>query len=167
MTKEERSLAARTANVERRSNMEVAIDSRLLGVAITIFILILTIKIELLSYTIMTAQLILSMPFLMAAMISNSKIVNQRTLKSYHIINRITSAVAIAFLFNTLGLMVAKYISFVIGIIFFVIFIILLIFLMFIDLDKSTVTNKMMTEILMIFLMVFLGLLPALGYYGI
>jgi hypothetical protein len=165
--KEEETLAAKTANVERRSNMEVAIDSRLLGVAITIFILILTIKFELLSYTIMTAQLILALPFLMAAMISNSKIVNQRTLKSYHVINRITSAIAIAFLFNTLGLMVAKYISFTIGIIFFGIFILLLVALIFIDFDKSTVINKIMTEVLMIVLMIALGLLPALGYYGL
>jgi len=165
--KEEKIPAAKTADIERRSNMEVAIDSRLLGVAITIFILILTIKFELLSYTIMTAQLIMALPFLMAAMMSNSKIVNPRTLKSYHVINRTTSAIAFAFLFNTLGLMVAKYISFTIGIIFFVIFIVLLVALIFIDLDKSTIKNKLMTEILMIALMISLGLLPALGYYGL
>lgn len=161
--KEEGLPTAKSANVERRSNMEVAIDSRLLGVAITIFILILTIKSDLLSYSIMTAQLILSLPFLMAAMISNSKIVNKHTLKSYHVINRITSSIAIAFLFNTLGLLVARYISFRIGVFFFMIFIVLLFALMFIDLEKSTMVNKLMTEVLMIVLMVLFGLLPALG----
>lgn len=158
--------AVRLGSFERRSSMEVTIGSRLLGVAITIFILILTIKFELLEYTIMTAQLIMSLPFLMAAMISNSKIVNQRTLGSYRILNRITSAIASAFLFNTLGLMVAKYISFTIGILFFAVFIILLITLIFIDLDKTTVQNKLMSEVLMITLMIVLGLLPALGVYG-
>lgn len=165
--KEEKIPAARTASFERRSSMEVTIGSRLLGVAITIFILILTIKFELLSYTIMTAQLILALPFLMAAMISNSKIVNQRTLSSYHIVNRITSAIASAFLFNTLGLLVTRYISFTIGIIFFILFILLLIVFIFIDLDKTTITNKLMTEVLMIAIMIVLGLLPSLGYYAV
>jgi len=157
----------KTESFERRSSMEVTIGSRLLGVAITIFILIVTIKIELLAYTIMTAQLILALPFLMAAMISNSKIVNQKTLSSYRILNRITSGIASAFLFNTLGLMVAKYISFLIGILFFVIFIVLLIILIFIDLDKTTIENKLISEVLMIALMILLGLLPALGLYGL
>jgi len=156
----------KTESFERRSSMEVTIGSRLLGVAITIFILIVTIKFELLAYTIMTAQLIMSLPFLMAAMISNSKIVNQKTLGSYRILNRTTSAIASAFLFNTLGLMVAKYISFWIGILFFVIFIILLTILIFIDLDKTTIENKLVSEVLMIAIMIFLGLIPALGVYG-
>jgi hypothetical protein len=165
--KEEKIPAARTASFERRSSMEVTIGSRLLGVAITIFILILTIKFELLSYTIMTAQLILALPFLMAAMISNSKIVNQRTLSSYHIVNRVTSAIASAFLFNTLGLLVTRYISFTIGMIFFILFILLLVVFIFIDLDKTTITNKLMTEVLMIAIMIVLGLLPSLGYYAV
>ncbi|MEM2956252.1 MAG: hypothetical protein QW041_01605 [Candidatus Pacearchaeota archaeon] len=165
--KEEKIPVIKTESFERRSSMEVTIGSRLLGVAITIFILIVTIKIELLEYTIMTAQLILALPFLMAAMISNSKIVNQKTLGSYRVLNRVTSAIASAFLFNTLGLMVAKYISFFIGILFFIIFIILLVFLIFIDLDKTTIQNKIMSEILMIVLMLALGLLPALGFYGL
>ena len=164
--KEEKVPAIKTESFERRSSMEVTIGSRLLGVAITIFILIVTIKSELLAYTVMTAQLILALPFLMAAMISNSKIVNQKTLGSYRILNRVTSAIASAFLFNTLGLMVAKYVSFVIGILFFVIFILLLIVLIFIDLDKTTTQNKLISEVLMIVLMITLGLLPALGLYG-
>jgi len=152
--------------VGRRSSMEVAIGSRLLGVAMTIFILILAIKSELLSYTIMTAQLVLAIPFLMAAMISNSKIVDDNTLKRYLIVNRITSAIASAFLFNTIGLLVAKYVSLTIGIIFFSVFIVLLLVLVFIDLDKTTLRNKMMSEILIIILMIVLGLLPALEYYS-
>lgn len=153
--------------VGKRSSMEVAIGSRLLGVAITIFILILTIKSELLSYTIMTAQLVLSIPFLMATMISNSKIVDEQTLCRYRVINRITSAIASAFLFNTIGLLVTKYVSLVIGIIFFLAFIILLTMLVFIDLEKTTFKNKLMNEILMIAMMIALGLLPALEYYVI
>jgi len=152
--------------VGRRSSMEVTIGSRLLGVAITIFVLILTIKSELLSYTIMAAQLVLAVPFLMAAMISNSKIVDDNTLKRYLIVNRITSAIASAFLFNTIGLLVARYVSLIIGIIFFSAFIVLLLILVFIDLDKSTLKNKMMNEILIIILMLVLGLLPALEYYS-
>jgi len=149
-------------HVSRRSSMEVTIGSRLLGVAMTIFILILTIKSELLSYTIMTMQLVFAIPFLIGAMISNSKIINRQTLTRYLVLNRVTSAIASAFLFNTIGLLVAKYVSELLGIFFFLVFIALLVVFVFIDLDKTTIRIKLMNEILIILLMIFLGLIPAL-----
>ena len=153
--------------IEQRSSMEVTIGSRLLGVTVTIFILILTIKSELLSYTIMTAQLVLAIPFIIGGMILNSKILTSQTLKRYVVMNRMFSSAASAFIFNTIGLLISKYASFVLGIIYFITFITVLLALVFIDIDKSEFKNKLIHEILMIVLMISLGLLPALGYYGL
>ena len=155
-------MPAKHKPVGRRSSMEIAIDSRLLGVIITIFILILTIKSEVLNYTIMTAQLILAIPFLLGAMISNSRIVDGQTLKRYHIVNRVTSAIAFALIFNTIGLLISKYVSLALGMLFFLGVIVVMTVLIFIDLDKSAWKNKLLYEILMMVLMVALGIIPAL-----
>jgi len=77
------------------------------------------------------------------------------------------SSAASAFIFNTIGLLISKYASFVLGIIYFITFITVLLALVFIDIDKSEFKNKLIHEILMIVLMISLGLLPALGYYGL
>ena len=149
--------------VENRSSMEVAISSRLLGVVITIFILILTIKSELLAYKIMAIQLVLAVPFVIGAMISSSKILTAQTLKRYVIVNRICSSAASAFIFNTIGLLISKYVSLMIGVLYFLVFILILIEFVFIDIDKSKLSNKLIHEILIIILMIIFGLLPALG----
>jgi len=149
--------------VENRSSMEVAISSRLLGIVITIFILILTIKSELLAYKIMAIQLVLAIPFVIGAMISSSKILTHQTLKRYVIINRICSSAASAFIFNTIGLLISKYVSLTIGVLYFIVFILILLEFIFIDLDKSDIKNKLIHEILIILLMIFFGLLPTLG----
>jgi len=148
--------------IGRRSSMEIAIDSRLLGVIITIFILILTIKSEVLNYAVMTAQLVLAIPFLLGAMISNSRIVNNQTLKRYLTVNRVCSAIAFALIFNTIGLLISKYVSLTLGMLFFLGFIGIITVFIFIDIDKSTWRNKLLYEILMMALMVVLGIIPAL-----
>jgi hypothetical protein len=148
--------------IGRRSSMEIAIDSRLLGVIITIFILILTIKSEVLNYAVMTAQLVLAIPFLLGAMISNSRIVNNQTLQRYLTLNRVCSAIAFALIFNTIGLLISKYVSLTLGMLFFLGFIMIMTIFIFIDIDKSTWRNKLLYEVLMMVLMIAFGIIPAL-----
>src|SRR3989338_2475975 len=93
------------------SPMYVAIFARLLGLSATILVLILTIKSELLAYDIITYQLVLAIPFLVIAMLSEAKIRHSENLKKYFFINKISSAFAYALIFNTLGLLVSRYVS--------------------------------------------------------
>jgi hypothetical protein len=77
--------------------------------------------------------------------------------------NRIFFSTASAFVLNALGLLISRYISLTIGMVYFVVSIIVLFSLIVVDIDKSNFMNKLMHEILMIILMIVLGILPAIG----
>ncbi|MGV8151757.1 MAG: hypothetical protein ACP5OG_01625 [Candidatus Nanoarchaeia archaeon] len=145
-------------NIKERSPMNVSIESRLVGISITVFILILTLKSELLEKQIIIFQLVLSLPFLLAAMISNAKIVDSDSLKHYYIFNRITNSIGIALIFNTIGLLTRHYISKIVAISFFALLVILLSCLLYLDFNK----RKMYNEFLMIVIVIILGLMPSI-----
>jgi hypothetical protein len=145
-------------NILERSPMVVSVESRLLGVAITVFALILTLRLEFLEKNIIILQLILSMPFLLASMISNSKIVDNDSFKDYYFFNRVTNSIGVAFIFNALGLLVANYVARTSGIIFFCTIIFLFGCLFFIDFNK----RKFYNELLIILITFLFGLLPAI-----
>lgn len=147
--------------VGKRSSMYVAISSRLLGLATTIFILILNIKSELLSSLIITSQLVLSIPLLLGSMLSYAKITDEDSLRKYYYVNRITTASAFGLLFNTMGLLISTYVSQTIGVIFFIGLLSIFSLMMFIDIDKKKIFNEGLT----ILIIIFLGLLPALNLY--
>jgi len=146
-------------NIRKRAPMNVSITSRLLGVSITIFILLLTIKSGLLEKEIIISQLVLSMPLLLASMISNVKIVDSSSFKDYYLFNRLTNSAGIALIFNSLGLLVTDYISRSIGLIFFILILALFSCLLYLDFNK----RKMYNEVLMMVLVLILGLLPAIA----
>lgn len=138
--------------------MNVSIESRLLGVSITVFVLLLTLRSELLEKDIIILQLALSMPLLLASMISNAKIVDLDSFKDYYLFNRLTNSAGIALIFNTIGLLVASYISKIIGIVFFILLLVLLSCLLYLDFNKRKVYN----ELMVILVVLALGLLPAI-----
>jgi len=138
--------------------MNIPIASRLLGVTITVFVLILTIKSELLEKGIIVLQLVLAVPFLLISMITNAKIVDIDSLKDYYLSSRVTNSIGISLIINTFGLLVTNYTARYIGIIFFVVMILLLSSLLYLDFNK----RKLYNELLMITLIFFLGLLPAI-----
>jgi hypothetical protein len=146
------------ANIKKRSPMNVSITSRLLGVSITIFILLLTIKSGLLERWIIISQLVLSMPLLLASMMSNAKIVDRESFRDYYLFNRITNSAGIALIFNSLGLLITNYISKSIGLAFFVLLLILFGCLLCLNFN----TRKIYNELLMILIILALGLLPAI-----
>ncbi len=138
--------------------MNITIESRLLGMAITVFILLLTVKSELLEKQIIILQLALSMPLLLASMISNAKIVDSDSFKDYYLFNRITNSAGVALIFNTLGLLVIYYISKIAGIAFFMILLVSLCCLFYLDYNKRKIYN----ELLIILIVFCFGVLPAI-----
>lgn len=145
----------------QRSPMYMTLDSRLLGLAVTIFVLILTLKSDLLSITIITTQLVLSIPFFVASMLSNAKITSKETLHKFYLFNRATTAIASALLFNTLGLIISQYVSHIIGLIFFTVLLVILAVLVIMDYSETKVSTE---GISFVFVVIF-GLLPALGIF--
>jgi hypothetical protein len=148
----------KSVNIKKRSPMNISIASRLLGVAITMFVLILTIKSDLLNKDIIILQLALCIPFLLVSMITNAKIVDLDSLKDYYLPNRIANSIGISLIINTIGLLVANYTARYIGILFFILLILLLGCLIYLDFNK----RKLYNEVLMIALIFFFGLLPSI-----
>src|SRR3989338_3405200 len=103
----------------KRSPLYVAVDARFLGITITIFILILTFKSELLSSWLIATQLILSIPLWIAALIAQSKIIDSQSLDKYYNLTKFSSGIALAFIYNVLGLLTVKYVFVSTGLIFF------------------------------------------------
>lgn len=148
-------------NAFKKSSMYLTVSSRLFGLATTVLILILTIKSELLSDYSITAQLVLSIPLLIGSMLSDAKIIDSESLKRYYFLNRISTAVAFGLLFNTLGLLISKYVSQMLGLYFFLILLIIFFIMIFLNFDK----RKLFSEGLTILVIIFLGVLPSLKVY--
>lgn len=144
-------------NISARSAMQVALITRLLGITVTVFILILTVKSELLNYRIITWQLVLAIPLLFVAMISNSKIISRATFKEYRTFNLMVNSVSIALILNTFGLLVSKYVSAVIGTAFFLVFLGCYSYFLI----KDWKTGKIYNELLIMLLLLLFGFLPS------
>lgn len=138
--------------------MNMTLKTRLLSMAVTIFILVLTIKSELLEYQIISWQLVLSIPLLFAALVANSKITNEENFNKYKKFNLLTNSLAIALISNTVGLLITKYVSFLAGLAYFTAFILLYLYLLKIEWSSK----KFINELIVIIATVALGLIPAL-----
>jgi hypothetical protein len=148
----------RREHVSGRSSMNTALMTRLLGMTVTLFILILTVKSELLEYQSVSWQLVLSMPLLLAALIANSKVVNVEKFEKYRYFILIVNSVSIALVSNTIGLLVAKYVSLIIGVAYFALFIGLFGYFF----KKDWADGKVYNEIIVISISILFGLIPAL-----
>ena len=145
----------------KKSSLYLTISSRLVGLATTILILILTIKSELLSDYLITAQLVLSIPFLIGSMLSDAKIIDFKSLRRYYYLNRMSTAIAFGLLFNTIGLLISKYISHLLGFAFFIVLLVLFFIMIFLNFDK----RKIFSEGLTILVIIALGVLPSFNVY--
>jgi hypothetical protein len=144
-----------------RSSMHVTVAARLLGMTITLFILILTVKAELLDYTLIAWQLSLAIPLLVAALLVNTKIISEDTFNKYRNFNLLMNTLSIALVINTIGLLISKYISHIIGISYFILFIGIYGYFFFKDLKERKIWN----ETIIILIILLLGLLPALTIF--
>ena len=142
-----------------RSPLYVQLYASFIGIAITIFVLVLTIRSELFSSKILTYQLVLTIPFWIITLLTQVKIVHARGLKTYYLINKLVYGIAFAFLYNSLGLLITGYISLGLGLVWFSIYLIYSILSLVIDFRK----NRLYGDLTSIIIIILLGILPALG----
>ena len=145
-------------NYSARSSTNMALTTRLFGVLLTVFILILTVKSELLHYKIITMQLVLAIPITFISMVINSKIHNEKSFLKYRTLNIITASFSISLILNSLGLLVTRYVSAYAGILFFIVLIISYALFFIIDMKDRKVYN----ELIIILMLLIFGLLPSL-----
>jgi len=145
-----------------KSSMYVVIAERLLAITLTLFVLILTIKSELLFSKLISYQLVLAIPFFMLSMISQAKMIDLETTRKYYTFNKITSGMSIAFFYNALGLLISKYVFSLLGVLFFMVYLIGVLFFIYIDAGEKDI-KKFYRDLIIIALIILGGLLPALG----
>ena len=145
-------------SVASRSAMNTTMMTRLLGMIVTLFILILTVKSELLEYTTVTWQLALSIPLLFGALVINSKITDERELNRYRKFNLFINSCSIALVSNVIGLLVMKYVSIGIGFAYFALFIGIYSYFLI----KDWKDKKIYNELLVISISVLFGLIPTI-----
>lgn len=150
-------------NYVGRSGMQVSFMTRLLGMAITLFILILTVKSELLEFKAISWQLSLAIPLLLASLITNSKITSFHSFSQHRYFNMIVTSAATGLLINTIGLLITKYVDHWIGFSYFILF--LAIYAYFFIKDLKFGKDKVWNESIVLFLIVLLGIIPALTVF--
>ena len=141
-----------------RAPKYVNADVCFLSITMTLFVLILTVKSELLSSKLITLQLVFAVSFWIATLMSQVKIVDHESLKRYYLFSKLSSGIALAFLYNTIGLLVARYVYLGIGLIFLSLYLIYVLYSDIILKRKITFRGVMILAIL-----IFGGILPALG----
>ncbi len=146
-------------NFVGRSSLQVSFMTRILGMTITLFILILTVKSELLDYKTITWQLCLAIPLLFASLITNSKINSVHSFDEHRYFNLIVTSMATALIINTIGLLITKYVDQIIGFSYFVLF--LAVYSYFFIKDLKFGKGKVWNELMVLLLIILFGLVPA------
>ena len=142
-----------------RSSLQVSFMTRILGLTITLFVLLLTVKSELLDYKIITWQLSLAIPLLFASLITSSKISSIQSFEEHKYFNLIVSSTATALIINTIGLLITKYVDQTIGFSYFILF--LGVYSYFLIKDLKLGKDKIRNELIVILLIILLGIIPA------
>jgi len=109
------------------------------------------------------AQLVLCIPFWIATLVSQSKIVDEESLKELYKFNKFSSGIALAFLYNTIGLLVVKYIDVTIGLIFFALYLAYNIYSAYGHFVTEWKRDRIIRDTIVMLILIIGGILPALG----
>jgi hypothetical protein len=151
---------------EKKSSSKLAITVRLIGVSFVIFVFIVTIRPQILFQDqLVTLQLILSIPFLLTAALSFSKLSYSPLSKEWDFMSWLTFLIGYTFLLNIVGIIVAASLSLTLAIIFFITNWILSLAYSYVDAKPDGRMSKkdIFKNIFFMLLQVFLGVLPAMG----
>jgi hypothetical protein len=151
---------------QRKSSSKLAITVRLIGVAFTIFVFIMTIRPQIFfEKEIVALELILAIPFLITSALSFSKLSYAPNSKEWDFLSWITFMIGYTFLLNVVGIIVAVYLNVIIAIVFFITNWMLSILYSYMNIypDKKPLRKDVFKNMFFIMLQIILGLLPALG----
>jgi hypothetical protein len=143
------------------------IDATLLGISITLFALVATLKPEVLGDAIFSVQLSLAIPLFMSALLTRSRTPFEKGKNIWDNVAFISHAFAYGFLINIVGLLLSLFVLKWIVILFFFVNIIsgLTRSSIRVYLNPEKTRKRVFKELLHISIFIFLGLLPALKIY--
>jgi hypothetical protein len=144
------------------------IDVTLLGICITLFGLVATIKSEMLSENpFFTLQLVLAIPFFVCGLLARIKEATYAEGERWRKLSVFSFTIAYGFLINSIGLMLSFITPVYTVIAFFGVNTLLTLMRAWISVSciPSRLSNRIFREVVHIILIVFLGVLPALKVY--
>ncbi len=151
-----------------KSDTRNLIDATLLGISITFFGLIATIKPELLSQNpLFTLQLVLIIPFVVTGLLSRIKEAAYERAKRWQWLTFASFTISYGFFINAVGLVLSFVTPLYISLIFFGVSMALTLLRASIVVSyvPSQLNSRVVREIIHVALIVFLGILPALRIY--
>jgi|SRR3989344_4224485 len=149
-----------------KTEIRVAINIALLTLVFAIFTLIITLNANILKENVLLAlQLVLAIPLLMSSALSNLKLVTLQHAKKIDMLAHISFLVGYSFLINTIGILLALFVSLPISILFFAANIVMALIYSFIltSYDKKEIKIRLLEDAYFFISVVILGILPALG----
>jgi O-antigen/teichoic acid export membrane protein len=151
---------------ERKSSSKLAITVRLIGVSFVIFIFIITIKPQIFfQEEIVALELILSIPFLLTAALSFSKLSYAPKSRQWDFLSWVTFLIGYTCLLNVIGIIVATSLNIFLALVFFIVNWVLSLAYSYTDsYPKRRLSRKdVFKNLFFILLQFLLGVLPALG----
>jgi hypothetical protein len=147
---------------------KINMDLFLFSTVITVFVLIVTIKSDILiSNFFLTTQLVASIPLLLNSVVSNITAQKGRDEKTWKKHASFMFTLGYAFLNNAIGILIAMYVSTFLAVVFFIInwLIALSYSYLKVSLKHSAIMERIRKESLFIGIQIILGLLPVLHVY--
>ena len=155
-------------SISNKAKLRLDINRTLLAICFTLFTFIVAISPSLLKDNILIAlQLTLAIPLLTSSLFSRSKITYAKNKKVWDRYGFITFLIAYSFLINIVGIFLSTITTIEIGLTFFGINIFLALIYSVIDVseDKNKLKSRIIKDLSFILLIIFLGILPSLGFY--
>ena len=151
-----------------KATSRIAMNSRLIAVITAVFFLIINLKIEILTQNgLLALQLVLAIPFLFTSTLAYSKLGYRKETKRWNTLGWITFIIGYAFMLNTIGILVGRYVDVLFGVLFFLANWILTIIYSLIDIsyEKSAIKERLVKDSFFILIQIFFGLFILLGVF--
>jgi len=160
-----------SANEDRKrfkADTRNIIDVTLLGICITLFGLVATIRPLIISQnSIFTLQLVLAIPFFMCGLLARVKEASYCDAYRWRMLSFMSFTIAYGFFVNSIGLLLSFITATYVSLAFFGVNTLLTLIRagIVVSYNPSTVRSRVLREIVHIALIILLGVLPALGLY--
>ena len=150
-----------------KASSRIALNTRLLAIAIGIFFLTINLRAELLFQNILVIQLVMSIPLFLTSTLSYSKIGYRSKVERWDTLGWVTFIFGYAFILNVIGILIGKTISLEISIIFFIFSWILTLIYSSVEIsyNRSAIKERLTKDTLFIIIQFILGLMVVLGFF--
>ena len=148
-----------------KATSRISLNTALLSIAIGVFFLTINIRQELLYQKILLAQLVVSIPLFLTSILAYSKVGYRRKIEKWNMLGWITFILGYAFILNVIGILIGKFISIDISIVFFASSCILTLTYSYIEIsyNKLAIKERIIKDSIFIATQLIFGLLVVLG----